>query len=385
MKLKARPQDFKVVERLVRAPDGQGAWGLYRVTKRDLSTLEVQRQLAQVLNAPTRQVVFPALKDKAAVAVQYATLPAHAPDRLIGHGYEADRVGYWPRPLAPSDLAGNRFTLTVRDLSNDEAARLQAGLVAVSTQGLPNYFDEQRFGSYAPGWGYVGKAILQRDAERAIYGYMAVPFAGDVRSVAAFKRRAAALWPNWRAIMEIAPRPSNWRSVLTYLIDHPDGYRKALNLIPARLLALYLAAYQSALWNSMLSAALQADTGQASSGQIQVADQRLAVPRAAATWSAAEVPLPSAQARYEAPFKDAAASVLAAEGLSLADLKARILERAYLARSTRPVWCRPVDLAVSGPLPDELFAGRQKLDVSFGLGRGSYATLIVKVAAVRGG
>src|SRR5438045_7986596 len=49
--------------------------------------------------------------------------------------------------------------------------------------------------------------------------------------------------------MERAPRPSNFRSVLTYLKDHPEDYRRALNLIPHRLLALYLSAYQSWLWN----------------------------------------------------------------------------------------------------------------------------------------
>ena len=71
---------------------------------------------------------------------------------------------------------------------------------------------------------------------------------------------------DWDALFEAAPRPSNYRSVLTYLRDHPHptetDYRKALNLITRRLLSLYLAAYQSLLWNRVAARYLAARLGE---------------------------------------------------------------------------------------------------------------------------
>ena len=105
--------------------------------------------------------------------------------------------------------------------------------------GLPDYFGRQRFGSYAPGQGFVGKKILERDVEGALRAYLSQPFRGDPPSVRAFKSLAREHWGEWELLFEAAPRPSNPRSVLTFLKDHPTDFRKALNLVTPRLLSLW--------------------------------------------------------------------------------------------------------------------------------------------------
>ncbi len=386
MKLKAVPEDFRVEELLSVAPQPHGAWGLYRLSKRGVTTLDVQREIARRLHLPARRVILPALKDKDAIAVQHLSLPGNAPALIEGSAFGAERLGFTERPLTPTDLAGNRFLLVIRDLALNEAERLRDALQAIGLAGLPNYFDAQRFGSFAPGWGYVGQTILQRDAERALYAYIAVPFASDPRPVRRFKHKAAHLWPDWAAIMAIAPNPSNWRSVLTYLIDHPNGYRKALNLIPARLLALYLAAYQSALWNRMVSEALAARPTAGETAWLTIADQRLALPgEPPDEWRELRLALPNMRARYPEPFARAMTAALQRDGLTQSDLKARILTRAYLPRNARQLWCLPGSLTVEHPQADELHEDRYRLKVSFELRPGSYATLVIGAAAARAG
>ena len=49
------------------------------------------------------------------------------------------------RKLARGALAGNKFVLTLRDLSADKV-QLQDSLQQIKAQGVPNYFGEQRFG-----------------------------------------------------------------------------------------------------------------------------------------------------------------------------------------------------------------------------------------------
>lgn len=379
MRLKAVPEDFRVEEE-IRLPPGGGPYLLYRVQKRQATTLEVRARMARLLRLPLSAISFPALKDRDAVAVQYATVRGPGPAHLEGRGFTADQVGSVGRPLSPSDLVGNRFAITVRDLSSDEAHLLSQHLARASEEGVPNYFDRQRFGSQMRAGDFPGRRILRRDAEGALRAYLAEPMVGDPPAVRAFKQEAAARWGDWRALLDMAPRPSNFRSVLTFLCDHPADFRRALNLVTPRLLSLYLAAYQSFLWNRIAARYLRTRLG-TPSGFVEVAGERLplfARPSDRLPPDAA-IPLPHHRAVYDDPALAAIVDkVLRAEGLTLNDLKPRILRRAYLPRGARPVLVWPADASASPPSPDERFPGRWKVVLNFALPPGSYATLIVR-------
>ncbi len=386
MRLKVIPGDFVVSELADLALLPESAWAVYRVRKVLRTTLEVQTELASCLHVPPAQVVFPALKDREAISIQFATLPRGLPEVLEGPGYEAQRIGYRARPLSPQDLRGNAFDVVVRALSPAVADALQQALQTLAEIGLPNYFGAQRFGSRAGDWGFVGKAILQRDAQGAVQAYLTRPFAGDPAPVGHFKRAAQSLWPDWPAIMAIAPRPSNFRSVLTYLQDHPTDFRRALNLVPQRVLSIYLAAYQSHLWNLIADAWLRLNYAQEQvpSSTIAIADVPLAYHRIRLANDAlvsGSLPLPSHRATFQPPhLARIVADILEEEGLTANDLKARILTRAYLPQGQRHLLLWPRELAVDEPQPDERFAGNLKLRVRFALPSGSYATVLLDVA-----
>lgn len=379
MRLKAIPEDF-CVEEEIRFPSGEGPYLLYRVRKRAVTTLEVQAQMARRLCLPLSAISFPALKDRDAVAVQYATVRGQGPQHLTGPGFVAERLSRLARPLSPSDLIGNRFVVTVRDLSAEEADRLGRRLAEAATEGVPNYFDQQRFGSRTVMGDSPGRYILQRDAEEALRMYLAEPMAGDPPAVRAFKREAAARWGDWRALLEMAPRPSNFRSVLTFLCDHPTDFRRALNLVTPRLLSLYLTAYQSLLWNRIAAGYLRALLG-VPSGFVEVAGERLPLFSGLADHlpPGLTIPLPHPRALYADSLLAAVVEeVLQAEGLSLADLKPRILRRAYLPRGERPLLLCPSAASASPPVPDDRFPQRWKVVLAFILPPGSYATLLVR-------
>jgi tRNA pseudouridine13 synthase len=397
VRYKVRPEDFVVEERvrLHLVPDGN--YAIYRVRKRGVTTLGVQAQMARALGVGRADVVFPALKDRRAVAVQHGAMRlatrAAGPERLEGRGFEARLLGRSPRPLSPGDIVANRFTLVLRDLADDEAARIQVRAPQVEQRGLPNYFDAQRFGSLIPGEAHIAKRILRRDAGGALHAYLAEPFVGDPAPVRKFKAFAAAHWRDWDALFEAAPRPSNFRSVLTYLRDHPTDDleqramrdRKALNLITRRLLSIYLSAYQSLLWNRVAGRYLEGVIGDVPLW-VEIAVERLPLrlplyceelPARLDRDSA--ITLPNHRARYVDPELAAIVKeVLAEEGFVLGDLKARILKRAYLSKGKRALLLFPEKVSCSPPEADDRFPGRRKLVVSFTLPRGSYATLVLK-------
>ncbi len=389
MRFKHVPEDFEVEELLTLQPRPQGPWALYRVTKRGLPTLAVQEQLAVQLRVPRAQVHFPALKDKQAVATQWASVKARAglPLRGEGPGFVAERMGFLARPLRPQDLRGNRFCLVLRDVGESEAGRLQEAFHVLVDEGWPNYFDLQRFGSWSPHLGFPGKLLLKGDCEGALRAYLAEPLVGDPPEVLRLKTLARAHWGDWAFLKSVAPR-SNLRSVLAFLVDHPSDFRRALNLVTPRVLSLWLSAYQSFLWNQMSSAYLK----QVLQGQRTVS---LAMPwgevvAPAGPWPAdlrtrvENLEIPLLWHRVSLPEGEVARlaeEVLAQEGLGLHDLKARVLVRAYLARGSRRLWVRPEEPRWLGQEPDDLFPGRHKARMQLTLPPGSYATLFLRILA----
>ncbi len=384
MKLKARPEDFRVEER-IELPRGPGSYAYFRVEKRGIPTMAAQILLARALGVSPREVFFPALKDAHAVAIQYASVRGAKRDRVELPGLSAEAVGRGPRRLSTKDLKGNAFRIVVRALVEDEAEGLAGELMRHGEEGFPNYFDEQRFGSLGDE-GSLGKAVLLRDAEGAIRFYLAEELRGDPEEVRTFKRLAREHWGDWGFLLEHAPRPSNLRSVLTFLVDHPRDFRKALNLIPPRLLSLFLSAYQSLLWNRILSRWILSIFGETTA--VEVAGEPLHVPLRVPVGLrprlAREVlPLPHLRARYGGEWEGIVREVLAEEGIVPRDLKARIVERAYLSKAVRPIWCTPRELEVGPVRDDELFPARYALEISFVLPPGSYATLLVRCAHAR--
>jgi tRNA pseudouridine13 synthase len=396
MRLKALPEDFVVEEQIQLPLNPAGKHTIFRVWKREATTLQVQESLAALLHVGKEQIAFPALKDKDAIATQFvsvalaphAALPAPAP----GAAYSFEHVGSASRALQPSDLRGNAFTIVVRDLALGEAQKLGPRLRQLGEFGLPNYFDEQRFGSYSGASGFIGKTILKRDAEGALRIYLAEKMAGDPERVRVFKEYASEHWGDWGALMEHAPRPSNFRSVLTYLKDHPaDGYRKALNLIPHRLLALYLSAYQSWLWNLIAGRFITSIVAEHhfATPMVRVAGRDLPayynLPESLRlSFDRLNIPLPNHRAVYADPaLAGIVSEIMAGEGLSLNDFKARILKKAFAAKSSRPLIVHPTDIQSGEPENDELARKRWKIKLRFTLPPGSYATMVVKAAFAR--
>ncbi len=384
MRIKQIPEDFQVEEQ-INLPGDHGAYAYYRVEKRDIATLAIRDILAERLKLTPSNLVFPALKDAGAVAVQYFSVRKRGPEQIKDREFIARRVQWGPRALQPKDIVGNRFVIVVRDLSAQEGVTLGEMLRVIATEGLPNYFDEQRFGSLAEG-GFIGKAILQRDAEQVVRFYLEAPMLGDPADIREFKALVKSHWGQWGFLLHQAPRPSNLRSVITYLKDHPHDYGKAANLIQDRLLSIYLAAYQSWVWNHIVARYLESVAPASLTLDIVGASFPLpfanAVPDHVKTL---EVDLPRLTSRYEGEIAAAAEAVFAAEGLSVRDFKARILQRVYLAKGERPVWFAPTEVSVSEPYADEYAPGRQAVTVNFTLQSGSYATLVMKAAAVRAG
>jgi len=380
MQIKKLPEDF-LVEEQVHLPGQHGPYAYYRVEKRNLSTLSVRDEMAAWLKVTPSYLAFPAFKDKSAIAVQYTSVRKRAAETFEGRGFAAQRVGWGSRALRPGDLQGNRYTLMIRDLDAQQAAAIGPLLETLGQVGLPNYFDDQRFGSFSTE-GFIGKAILMRDAERAVWLYLAGPMAGDTREIRAFKRLVRTHWGQWGFLLHQAPQPSNFRSVLTFLKDQPQNHRKALNLIHDRLLSIYLVAFQSWVWNRIFGHYLQT-LGYAEPA-IMITGLDFPLPESLPdALTQLRLSMPNLTVRYPDALLPSVEAVLKEEEMTLEDFKARILRRVYLPKGERPVWFQPQECAAGEPVPDVAFPGQWAVSISFTLAPGQYATLLIKAIAAR--
>ncbi len=149
-RLRARPEDFRVEELLGYEFTGDGEHLLLTVEKRGLNTRDVAEAIARWAGVKPVAVGFAGLKDRIAVATQHfsVVLRGDYPDLDSLAQENALRVlavTRHRRKLRRGELAGNRFVLTLTDVSGDRG-EAEETLLRLRSSGFPNYFGPQRFG-----------------------------------------------------------------------------------------------------------------------------------------------------------------------------------------------------------------------------------------------
>lgn len=154
-RIRSRPEDFHVEEVPAYLPQGSGSHLYLRVEKRNLTTRDL---VVALMGEGLREneIGVAGLKDKSAVTVQWLSLPKRHQTAVAAFealpGVTVLERSYHRNKLGIGHLRGNRFAITIRDLSPAQAqaapGRARAVLDALAQRGAPNYFGPQRFGRF---------------------------------------------------------------------------------------------------------------------------------------------------------------------------------------------------------------------------------------------
>ena len=152
--IRSKPEDFIVDEISSFTPSGEGEHLWLHIKKTTTNTDWLAGQLAKLLNVKKQDVGFAGLKDRNAVTTQWFSiyLPGkHMPDvksllpeDLLDNIEILEQTRHLKK-LRRGTLAGNRFTLTIRDCEGDKE-QLDDIIDQIKQRGIPNFFGEQRFG-----------------------------------------------------------------------------------------------------------------------------------------------------------------------------------------------------------------------------------------------
>jgi tRNA pseudouridine13 synthase len=384
MKVKRLPEDFIVDEQSEVSPASDGGYGLYRLRKRSCGTLEAVEQIQRRWKLTRRQLSWGGLKDKHAVTSQHLTIQ-RGPSRGLQMGdVSLEFLGRLDRPFQAGDISGNRFSIVLRALNDSELQQALEALPEVQRCGLPNYFDDQRFGSLGESGEFIAGPWIRGDYERALWLAFAESNAFDR---AAEKREKALLrdhWGDWPECKRLLSR-SHRRSIITFLADRPGDFRGAWSRVNQDLRSLYLAAFQSFLWNEILAALLMEFCEPNQLAEVRLKTGPLPFPRdideRLSSLRNVQLPLPSARIHPDSIGDESVRRLiertLAARGWELRQLRVKHSRDSFFSKGWRRAVI-PVNTLRWEHGPDDLHEERHLLRLEFDLPRGSYATILIK-------
>lgn len=381
MKVKQIPADFVVDEKASISATNDGRYAVYKLHKQGVGTLEALRAISRTWKVPSRVLGFGGLKDRHAVTTQWLTVPNGPKKNLDQKAFRVTYEGKSDIPMSRMVLTGNGFRIRVRDLALEEAERMVTRFEAVKNDGLPSYFDEQRFGSLRGGGGFAALHLLKGDAELALKAVIACPSREDRAHVRERKRRIRAHWNDFEGLPEVL-EGTPMRAPVLHLVQHPGDHLGAFALLDREERRLYASAYASAVWNRAVAALLRTRIPPADQLVFKSVAGELVFPRLPGPYpplSTAVLPLPAPTAKVDDPELAAALDTsLAIDGLKLEDMHLDARMSMDFRPTKRALWFRPTESKVSAPAADDLNPGRFRVDLAFTLERGLYATIVLK-------
>lgn len=386
MKIKVRPEDFVVQEQVeVALSPLPGPFAVFALSKRQWDSFDLVSYLARRLGVERRDIALAGIKDRFGDTAQLLSVRAAGllPSEIKDKSFSLRLRGYTDRPLSARDLSGNRFRIVVRDIDPHLSGRYRQALEALRDSGLPNYYDEQRFGSARHGQGFMGKELFLGRREKALRLYF-TPSRFDDRRTRALK---TAVLEHWGRSAECLPLAfGDYRPVLECLAEHRGAFRQAVGRLDRRFLVFVLNSYQSYLFNEILGGWLSGLAREHGFALLSRSYRhgRFLYPESLPaglreTLRETRLPVPGFDSEVPDPVvRGIAEAVLEKEKIGWSDLRVRQLSGVSVHGVERGALVFPRDMTVGEPGDDELYPGRHRIALELFLPRGSYATLLVK-------
>jgi len=262
----------------------------FTLYKENKDTMDAINHIARMLKIKSSNFGFAGTKDRRAATTQRMSVfhQGTSTDSLNWLNSKAPNIkvgdfSYAKNPIQLGQHGGNDFVIVVKNIELTRGSNcslehrlrmtencVQSALDHVLEHGFINYFGLQRFGTHTIGTQEIGMKILKGDYKGAIDAILHVDASivssmgpdqesGPQRDEVA-RGRAIAVWRtsgNVEAALNIMPKRYNAETIiLRHLSRGPESHRDycgALLQITRGLRNLYIHAYQSYVWNWIVS------------------------------------------------------------------------------------------------------------------------------------
>ena len=257
-KLRTTPQDFKVKEIFSYPKKGKGKFTIAEVTSTNWETNRLIRDLSNKLHISRQRINFAGTKDKRAKTTQLLSFYKVKPENIKEiklRDVEIENIYSSSKPVKIGRLKGNHFEIKIRDirknLTNKEASKISKDLKQKCF--FPNFFGIQRFGSIRPITHIVGKYLVKGDIKKAVMTYIANPAEEENKETYDLRKKLEETHDYPWALKNYPDTLNFEKAILNKLVENPNDYTEALKELPKNLLTMFVYAYQSYLFNKILS------------------------------------------------------------------------------------------------------------------------------------
>ncbi|MBR4225891.1 MAG: tRNA pseudouridine(13) synthase TruD [Candidatus Methanomethylophilaceae archaeon] len=261
--LKTEPEDF-VVREISDPPRAKenGNYTIATVSTRNWETNRLVRMLSRSLGVSRERIGFAGTKDKRAVTTQLMSFYGNPDlskidlkDVTVSDAYRG------ARGIQIGDLIGNSFEITVRDCRMPMAEAkdvIEADIQTIKrTGGFPNYFGVQRFGVVRPVTHLVGERIVRGDFEGAVRTYISFTTPEEEPELRE-KRKSLEGRDDWKGMLPGIPENMSYEKMMVGALAEGRSWTDAIEILPTNLQMMFVHAYQSYLFNEMLSRRMDA-------------------------------------------------------------------------------------------------------------------------------
>ena len=259
-RLKVNYEDFTVNEISIfpeRSEDGK--YAIAKITSTNWETNRLVRMISKNLGITRNKITFAGTKDKRAITSQLFSIeaPVESVGALSMHQVVVEDVYASKKHITIGDLIGNSFQIKLRNtqLKGEEmassVAQTRNDLEALG--GFPNFFGVQRFGSIRPVTHLVGRHIVHGDFEKAVMVYIGNPNDEEDESSRLPRQRLQETMDLEEAMRDFPRTLTFERMLIGWLIRNPGDWSGAIRTLPPNLQMMFVHAYQSYLFNLILS------------------------------------------------------------------------------------------------------------------------------------
>lgn len=384
MKIKVRPDDFIVEEVADIKINNSGKYFLYILEKVNWNTLDAIKQIAKVNKIPQSLLSYCGKKDRYAHTFQYITSTTRLSTEKINDNIKITYLGKTNENAVPSLIQKNKFTLKIRDISDEDIKKITQRIEEIKKYGFPNYFGDQRFGSYDKNFGFFGEKFLKAQYNGALKCLLCSIHSEDDKSTKDRKRLFFQNWGDFDKLKDFAKTKLE-KNIFQILNEKPKGFLNAIHIYPTEEISMAFSAYQSYLWNNMLKKLL---LNLGSNYKISIKEWLYPIYKTLPDDEFKNlknliIPTPGIKPFFSNDYTEKIYDeVLKEEGLYQARFSQRKYRKVIIKSFPHNAIVIPEDIIVLQEGEDELYKGKKFITLSFSLPKGSYATVLIKTLEV---
>jgi len=385
------PEDFVVEEILldgskatvepkaVSSLTGLGRYLVCILVKRNWDTIMATRAIAQQLGISQERIQIAGIKDANALTAQHISISRTMPKQISS--VKIKDLALYPlrfsnEKIHSKMLLGNQFHIIIREITHS-SAKIEQRIENVQDElenagGVPNFFGHQRFGTKRAITHLVGKQIVKGSWEKATLTFLAKPSEFEHPES---RQAREQLWETRDFIQAFHNFPHQLRQermMLSHLAKHPRDFVDAFRRLPTKLCQLFVQAYQAYLFNKFVSERIKRSI---SLNQIQKGDYTVK----ADNQNCLALPIVG----FKQPLSSGTQGeiekeILKEENLSPEHFRISVMPQISASGGLRTALMPIKNFLSAKPSTDSVNPSKRKVELSFMLGKGSYATVVLR-------